>query len=78
MRYFKNGGLHFLRVGRLQLSFCVCRARRAQARESLSSGAPLAFSPNLSSTTSPRPWPPILDLNLDVTKQLAALAAAQL
>lgn len=25
LRYRKVGGLRFLRIGRLQLSFCVCR-----------------------------------------------------
>ena len=25
VRYTKVGGLRFLRIGRLQLSFCVCR-----------------------------------------------------
>lgn len=24
-RYTKNGGMRFLRVGRLQLSFCICK-----------------------------------------------------
>jgi hypothetical protein len=27
MRYFKVGGLRFLRVGRLQLSFCIVRRK---------------------------------------------------
>lgn len=27
MRYFKVGGLRFLRIGRLQLSFCIVRRR---------------------------------------------------
>jgi len=27
MRYFKNGGLHFFRIGRLQLSFCICKPK---------------------------------------------------
>lgn len=26
-RYTRNGGMRFLRVGRLQFSFCVCRGR---------------------------------------------------
>lgn len=25
-RYTRNGGMHFFRLGRLQLSWCVCRA----------------------------------------------------
>ena len=25
MRYTKNGGMRFLRLGRLQMSWCVCR-----------------------------------------------------
>ena len=29
IRYRKIGGLHFLRFGRLQISFCVCRHRLA-------------------------------------------------
>jgi hypothetical protein len=32
LRYFKVGGLRFLRLGRLQLSFCVCRAKAKPAR----------------------------------------------
>jgi hypothetical protein len=31
MRYFKVGGLRFLRIGRLQLSWCVCRRKRHAA-----------------------------------------------
>ena len=27
MRYFRVGGLRFLRVGRLQLSFCIVRRK---------------------------------------------------
>jgi hypothetical protein len=30
MRYRKVGGIHFLRVGRLQFSFCVCRSALAE------------------------------------------------
>lgn len=26
VRYTRNGGLRFFRIGRLQLSWCVCRA----------------------------------------------------
>lgn len=26
VRYTKNGGMRFLRIGRLQTSFCICRA----------------------------------------------------
>jgi hypothetical protein len=25
VRYTKNGGMRFLRIGRLQMSWCVCR-----------------------------------------------------
>lgn len=25
IRYTKNGGMRFLRIGRLQTSFCICR-----------------------------------------------------
>ena len=25
VRYTRNGGMRFLRVGRVQLSFCICR-----------------------------------------------------
>ena len=35
MRYFKVGGLRFLRIGRLQLSFCLCRRRRTPALDRL-------------------------------------------
>jgi len=28
IRAFKVGGLRFLRIGRLQFSFCLCRRRR--------------------------------------------------
>jgi len=31
MRYFKVGGLRFLRIGRVQFSWCVCK-RAAQVR----------------------------------------------
>jgi hypothetical protein len=27
MRYFKVGGLRFLRIGRFQLSWCVCKRK---------------------------------------------------
>ena len=27
MRVFKVGGIRFLRIGRVQFSFCVCRKR---------------------------------------------------
>lgn len=30
MRAFKVGGIRFLRIGRLQFSFCVCRKRRVK------------------------------------------------
>jgi len=30
IRAFKVGGLRFLRIGRLQVSFCVCRPVRAK------------------------------------------------
>lgn len=30
MRYFRVGGLRFLRIGRLQFSFCVCRRKVAR------------------------------------------------
>lgn len=26
VRYTKNGGMRFLRIGRLQMSWCVCKA----------------------------------------------------
>lgn len=26
VRYTRNGGMRFLRIGRLQLSWCMCRA----------------------------------------------------
>lgn len=28
MRYFRVGGLRFLRIGRVQFSFCVCKRVR--------------------------------------------------
>lgn len=32
MTYRKIGGLHFLRIGRVQLMFCLCRSRHSPAR----------------------------------------------
>jgi hypothetical protein len=28
IRYTKNGGMRFLRIGRFQFSFCLCNAER--------------------------------------------------
>jgi hypothetical protein len=32
MRCFKVGGIRFLRIGRLQFSFCLCRRRQSASR----------------------------------------------
>ena len=32
IRCFKVGGLRFLRIGRIQFSFCVCKKAKAKAR----------------------------------------------
>lgn len=32
MRYFKVGGLRFLRIGRIQVSWCVVKRRAATKR----------------------------------------------
>lgn len=31
VRYTKRGGMHFLRLGRLQLSFCLCSTAKTRA-----------------------------------------------
>ncbi len=31
IRYTKNGGMRFLRIGRFQLSFCLCSAAKTAA-----------------------------------------------
>lgn len=31
VRYTKRGGMHFLRLGRLQLSFCLCSPAKTRA-----------------------------------------------
>ena len=44
IRYRKVGGLRFLRIGRLQLSWCVCRATAPQRTPLLAAmnGAPVS------------------------------------
>jgi hypothetical protein len=39
MRCFKVGGIRFLRIGRLQFSFCLCRRRPPRVRDLLADKA---------------------------------------